>query len=339
MGHQASARNYNDDIENHYDDDNDDHDDYDDDDDDDDNHFQKHDNSYNDYDNYDYHPSPTSKRSHPTFSRPHHPTRSNRSSGRSSSNSSHISSTQGRQGKVPTHLHTKRGIQHRHPRIKSQHDHTAEDPLTKVKNLTQKSISLATSATMSTLKTGGKAAYYLTAPKYVSKKEICGIWRLDQTVGSAACAANIEFTPRGDAITKYKGEEKVTGYLFQSRNWPMSCTIEFEADAFQGPGDEVPVRYYYKGSFRRKIADKNVIKIVGTIYEVKKGRFGRGNTRGMEIGSFVARRRIAVTKDRNRHMSQRSLEGQEEDDRDDFEEGVYDEEYDSDGYDSDGYDV
>jgi hypothetical protein len=42
------------------------------------------------------------------------------------------------------------------------------------------------------------------------------------------------------------------------------------AEAFQGPEDDVPVRFYYKGSLRRKIADKDVIKVVGKIYEVKK---------------------------------------------------------------------
>jgi hypothetical protein len=201
---------------------------------------------------------------------------------------------------------------------------------------------------MSTLKTGGKAAYYITAPKFVSKREICGIWRFDQSIGSTACAANIEFTPRGDAITKYKGEENVTGYLFQSRNWPLSCTIEFEADAFQGPGDEFPLRYYYKGSFRRKIADKNVIKIVGKIYEVRKGRFGRGNTSGVEVGSFVARKRIILAKDGHRSMGlptnnnnnvekEEALLGDEYDDEDYHQEHEYDDdEYDDD--DDDEYD-
>ena len=165
------------------------------------------------------------------------------------------------------------------------------------KNLSKKSIQLATSATTTTLKSGGKAAYYLTAPKFVSRNEVCGVWRLDQAIGSTASAANVEFTLRGDAITKYHGEESSNGYLFQSRSWPRSCTIEFEAEAFQGPEDDVPVRYYYKGSFRRKIADKNVIKIVGKIYEVKK-RFGK-TSRGVEVGSFVARRRITAA-DRNR---------------------------------------
>ena len=211
------------------------------------------------------------------------------------------------------------------------------DALTQAKNLTQKSLSLATSATVSTLKTGGKAAYYLTAPKFVTRREVCGVWRLDQSIGSAACAANIEFKPQGDAVTKYKGEENSNGYLFQSRSWPRSCTIEFEAEAFQGPGDEVPMRYFYKGSFRRKVADKSVIKIVGKIYEVRKGRFGRGGGRGLEVGSFIARRRITA-KDRNRVDD---MGGGDDDFEDDYDDEYDDEEdegvYDDDEYDDDEY--
>ena len=194
--------------------------------------------------------------------------------------------------------------------------------LEQAKNLSQKSLKLATSATTTTLKSGGKAAYYLTAPKFVSRNEVCGVWRFDQSIDSTACAANVEFTPSGDAVTKYHGEENVNGYLFQSRSWPRSCTIEFESEAFQGPEDNGPVRYYYKGSFRRKIADKNVIKIVGKIYEVKK-RFGK-SSRGVEVGSFVARRRITAA-DRNR-----GEKGDEEfedmyDDYDDYDDDLYDE--------------
>lgn len=210
------------------------------------------------------------------------------------------------------------------------------DALTQAKNLTQKSLSLATSATVSTLKTGGKAAYYLTAPKFVTRREVCGVWRLDQSIGSAACAANIEFKPQGDAVTKYKGEENSNGYLFQSRSWPRSCTIEFEAEAFQGPGDEVPMRFFYKGSFRRKVADKSVIKIVGKIYEVRKGRFGRGGGRGLEVGTFIARRRITAN-ERNRTDDMGGgddgFEDDYNDEYDDEEEGVYDDdEYDNDEY-------
>lgn len=132
----------------------------------------------------------------------------------------------------------------------------------------------------------------------MSKDEIYGIWRFDQCIGTSACAANIEFTFSGDAITRFDDGSSQSGYLFQSKSWPRSCSIEFEADAFQGVEDDRPVRYYYKGYFRRKLADKSVIKIVGKIYEVKK-RFWKGKdgpgVAGVEVGSFVARKRMQAT--------------------------------------------
>jgi hypothetical protein len=190
-------------------------------------------------------------------------------------------------------------------------------------DLAQKSINMASSATMSTLKTSGRAAYHLTAPKHVNRNEIYGIWRFDQSIGegSSACAANIEFTFNGDVITRYDEEESVTGYLFQSKSWPRSCSIEFEANAFQGMYDERPVRYYYKGCFRRKMADRSVIKIVGKIYEVKQGRFWKGKNApgvaGVEVGSFVARKRIQATKAAARGKGEH-----------DIDEDYYDDEYD-----------
>ncbi len=196
-------------------------------------------------------------------------------------------------------------------------------------DIAQKSINMATSATVSTVKNSGRAAYYLAAPKYVQKQEIVGIWRFDQILNDSAeaCAANIEFTFKGDVITRYDGdgdqkEEQITGYLFQSRSWPRSCCIEFEANAFQGVHDEKPVRYYYKGYFRRKMADKSVIKIVGKIYEVKK-RFWKGKdgpgVAGEEVGTFVARKRMKVV---NHNQAEDEIE--DYDDYDDF----YDDEYD-----------
>lgn len=210
--------------------------------------------------------------------------------------------------------------------------------LDKTKELAKKSVDLATTATVSSIKTSGKAAYYLTAPKFVQRKEIFGSWRLDQSVGDSACAATIELTPRGDVITRYEGEESSTGYLFQSRKWPRSCTIEFEAAAFQGPSDDRPVRYYYRGSFRRKMADKNVIKITGKIYEVKVSRFGRGKSGpGEEVGSFVARRRIS-RKDGGDRDGGDGRKG--EDENADVYDDNYDDFYDDDDdyYDDDNYD-
>lgn len=106
-----------------------------------------------------------------------------------------------------------------------------------------------------------------------------------------SCAANVEFTSRGDVLVKYGENTYVTPFLFCERGWPQSCSIDFEARAFQGPNDEEPIMVRYKGSFRRKIADSNIVKIVGTIYEVKRKGLWKGQPR--KIGTFVARRRIA----------------------------------------------
>jgi hypothetical protein len=141
-----------------------------------------------------------------------------------------------------------------------------------------------------------------------------------------SCAANVEFTPRGEVVVKYKDEIYETTYLFRERSWPQSCTIEFEARAFQGPNDEEPVLMRYKGYFRRKMADSRVIKIVGHIYEVpRKGLWRKGRT-GRRVGSFVARRRLA-----KREAREEEFQEEEYDDDYDFEE-LEDEEYDEEGF-------
>jgi len=224
---------------------------------------------------------------------------------------------------------------------KSKKPSTTKAILDTTADLTKKSIDLAKTTTLTTLKTSGKAAYYLTAPKHVERSEIIGVWRIDQSVGNPpeVCAANIELTPNGETITKYNNEESRTGYLFQSKSWPRSCSIEFEGEAFQGVNDVRPVRYYYKGYFRRKIADKSVIKIVGKIYEVKK-RFWKGKdapgVAGVEVGSFVARKRIDASTYRNQIQHDQDDEYDEysddyydDEDVDDEYQGEYDEDYDN----------
>ena len=160
---------------------------------------------------------------------------------------------------------------------------------------------LTTAAAWTTLKGSGKAAMYLLSPKHVSRSEIYGVWRLDQSIttttttssarrrqqrgsdlsssttsssSSSFCAANVEFTSRGDVLVRFEGRTTATPYIFRERNpyWPQSsATIEFEAKAFQGPQDSSPqVLLRYKGYFRRKLADPSVIKIVGHIYAVQK---------------------------------------------------------------------
>ena len=218
---------------------------------------------------------------------------------------------------------------------KSKNTSSSQKILKTTTDMAQKSIDLATTATVSTLKTTGKAAYYLTAPKFVHKDEIYGIWRFDQSISSSVCAANIELTPRGDVITKFNDEDaKYTGYIFQSKKWPRSCSIEFEAEAFQGVDDERPVRFYYKGYFRRKMADKSVIKIVGKIYEVKQRRW-RGKDSpgvpGVEVGSFVARKRIQQKIRGNTKHHEDEYDDEYDDDYDDYSDNYYDDDYDNEG--------
>lgn len=52
--------------------------------------------------------------------------------------------------------------------------------LSSVAGLAKKTVDLTTSATVSTLKGSGKAAFYLVSPKHVTRREVWGVWRLDQ---------------------------------------------------------------------------------------------------------------------------------------------------------------
>jgi hypothetical protein len=148
-----------------------------------------------------------------------------------------------------------------------------------------------------------------------------------------SCAANVEFVPRGDVLVKYQDETFETTYLFRERSWPQSCTIEFKARAFQGPHDEKPVLMHYKGFFRKKLVDSNVIKIVGYIYEVpRKGGMWGGGRKGRKVGTFVARRRLVKRGKREKEEEKYD----EEYDVEEFDKDENDEDFEEDEY--DGYD-
>mmetsp|Transcript_19796 Transcript_19796/g.29746 ORF Transcript_19796/g.29746 Transcript_19796/m.29746 type:complete len:321 (-) Transcript_19796:1536-2498(-) len=206
----------------------------------------------------------------------------------------------------------------------------APSALNTAASLAKKTIDVTSAAAWTTLKGSGKAAFYLAAPKHVERREMVGVWRLDQSVGdkfSTVCAANVEFTTKGDVMVKYDDQTFITPFLFRERKWPQSCTVEFEARAFQGPHDEKPVLMRYKGYFRRKLADSNVIKIVGDIYAVSKTGWRRGD--GKRIGSFVARRRLL----KRRQNDESATEDEFEEDFDSNMEDYTDDEENSDVYD------
>ena len=216
----------------------------------------------------------------------------------------------------------------------------APNALNTAASLAKKTIDVTSAAAWTTLKGSGKAAFYLAAPKHVERREMIGVWRLDQSVGdkfSTVCAANVEFTPKGDVMVKYDDQTFVTPFLFRERTWPQSCTVEFEARAFQGPHDEKPVLMRYKGYFRRKLADSNVIKIVGDIYAVSKTGWRRGD--GKRIGSFVARRRLLKRRQNDDSATEEEFEedfdsnmedysDDEEENYDVYDGGISDDEYD-----------
>ena len=263
-------------------------------------------------------------------------------------------------------------------RSTSQQRKSARQPgvLSAATKLVKTTADMTTAAAWTTLKGSGKAAMYLLSSKHVTRPEIYGVWRLDQSIttrtsarrgkssssdssSSSFCAANVEFTSRGDVLVRFEGRTTATPYIFRERQpyWPQSsATIEFEAKAFQGPQESSPqVLLRYKGYFRRKLADPSVIKIVGHIYAVQKLGWRRGD--GKKIGSFVARRRLQKGQRKstvvveeyeddwddddidNVEEEEDALEGgfDEDEERDEVDAGEFDEEEDFDRDDDDDY--
>lgn len=72
----------------------------------------------------------------------------------------------GRRGPPPGY---RRGPRPRQPSI-----------LNSAAGLAKKTVGLTTSAAVGTVKGSGKAAFYLVSPKHVSRREVWGVWRLDQ---------------------------------------------------------------------------------------------------------------------------------------------------------------
>lgn len=88
----------------------------------------------------------------------------------------------------------------------------------------------------------------------------------------------------------------------------------------------------YRGFFRRKLVDSNVIKIVGYIYELpRKGGMWRGGGKGRKVGTFVARRRLVKRETRRKEEEEQYDE--EYDDGEEFDEEEYDQDFGEDEYD------
>jgi hypothetical protein len=122
------------------------------------------------------------------------------------------------------------------------------------------------------------------------------------------------------------------------RSWPLSCTIEFDAFAFQGPNDKEPIRLFYKGTLRRKLLKSSIIQIRGKIYEEEELRWRlRRTVQLTQIGTFVGRRRVnmptpspTVQLNQDDRITEEADDSENESDivGDDYEEEAYDDDYD-----------
>jgi len=135
----------------------------------------------------------------------------------------------------------------------------------------------------------GKGTVDLLAGKHVYLDQILGKWRLmqDVEIGKGAmvsCPATLEFCDGGEVRSYFEDQECITHFTFRERAWPKYCTISFEAEAFQGPNDDTPVRMFYKGKFKKSILNPNVIFIRGRMYRIRRNVFGA--KKRLQVGKF-----------------------------------------------------
>jgi hypothetical protein len=211
------------------------------------------------------------------------------------------------------------------------------------------------------IKQPGKLAYHIIRPKDVELGETDGLWRLDQQIGAGdgpewvvASVATIELHANSRTATLRKKDDtyvsdddthkdkntakkpsstatkKTTSivsrvpYTFTKKRMSGSYQTSFVMPAFL-IGDDTMRLYGYKGTWQRKVANRDVLKLVGKIYQVHQQRFGKHRGEyvfGPPIGTFVARRRI-------------QLLDEDDDDDDDDDDGDEDYEEDDDGEEED----
>lgn len=139
----------------------------------------------------------------------------------------------------------------------------------------------------------GKVAGLFQPNKYVSLREVLGVWKVKQKITEPGgeverCEATLEIRKDGTVVTFFEGKELVSEFLFKERQWPRSCIIEFEARAFQGPYDREPQPKFYKGYVRRSLMNAGSVRLEGKIYDVQGTFFWRQKR---QVGKFRAVKR------------------------------------------------
>jgi len=135
-----------------------------------------------------------------------------------------------------------------------------------------------------------KSAVDLVAAKHVTLRQICGKWRISQEIEVKKgifvnCPATIEIKEDGTITTTFDDQEFKSEFIFKERAWPRKCTIQFNARAFQGPGDAEPRNMYYKGFFKRSLLNPNIVFIRGKVYRLSGKMFWKAQNK---CGKFKA---------------------------------------------------
>ena len=84
-----------------------------------------------------------------------------------------------------------------------------------------------------------KSTVDLCVVKHVTEDQIRGKWLLRQEVEVrkgifVSCPATVQFMEDGTVVTVFEGVQHQTKLTFTERQWPLKCTVKFEAKAFQG---------------------------------------------------------------------------------------------------------
>lgn len=138
-----------------------------------------------------------------------------------------------------------------------------------------------------------KSTVDLAANKHVSEYQVYGKWRFMQEIEVKkgvfiSSPATIEFKEDGTVVTVCDGQKFESEYVFKERPWPRTCSIYFQARAFQGPKDTEPINMFYKGHFKRSMMNPNVVLIRGKVYKLAGKMFWKQQTK---VGTFKATKR------------------------------------------------
>ena len=138
-----------------------------------------------------------------------------------------------------------------------------------------------------------KSTEDLAANKHVSEYQIHGKWRFMQEIEVKkgvfiSSPATIELKEDGTVVTICDGQKFESEYVFKERPWPRTCSISFQARAFQGPKDSEPVNMFYKGSFKRSMMNPSVVLIRGKVYKLEGKMFWK---KQKKVGTFKATKR------------------------------------------------